>query len=298
VVISYTLIALGLVAAFVQIGTGLMPLIVSGALVLAAVNLVIWVVSLERGEKETLQTELKLAHDVQTSLMPKQQPSLEGFDIAGTSLPAKEVGGDHFDYSLPCNDRKMFGISIFDVSGKGMEAAMSAVFTSGAFSSEVTKSSSPAQILTQLNRAVYTHSKRGHFVAFLLAIVDVQAKTLAFANAGQMKPLLLSDAKATWLDSAGVTFPLGMKSDTVYEERTLHLSSGDLLLMLTDGFTEAMTPGEDMYGTERLERLVMQPAFPRQDAGAIVSRITGEIRTFMGSAAQHDDMTMVAVRVL
>jgi hypothetical protein len=93
IVTSYTLIALGLVAAFVKIGSGLMPLVVSGALVLGAVNLVTWVISLERGEKETLQTELKLAHDVQVSLMPKSDPSLPGFEVAGISVPAANVGG-------------------------------------------------------------------------------------------------------------------------------------------------------------------------------------------------------------
>ena len=298
VVISYTLIALGLVAAFIKIGSGLMPLVVSGALVLAAVNLLIWVVSLERGEKETLQTEMKLAHDVQTSLMPIQQPSIDGLDIAGTSIPAREVGGDHFDYSMPGNDPSRFGISVFDVSGKGMQAALSAVFTSGAFATEATRSVSPAEILTRLNKAVYSHSKRGHFVAFLLAVFDIRAKTVAFANAGQMKPLLLSGGRAAWLDPAGVNFPLGMKEDTEYQERTVQLQAGDAILLLTDGFTEAMDAKDELFGGERLERLATTPSFGQQSAGSMIDRITGEVRSFIGDAAQHDDMTMVAVRVL
>ncbi len=169
VVTSYTLITLGLVAAFVKIGTGLMPLVVAGALVLAAVNLVTWVVSQEREERETLKTELKLAHDVQMSLMPKGRPEVQGFDITGMSVPAREVGGDFFDYSCLGGENSRCGIPVFDVSGKGMQAAMSAVFTSGAFASEARQSSSPAEILTRLNRAVCSHSRRGHFVAFLLA---------------------------------------------------------------------------------------------------------------------------------
>ena len=189
VVIAYTLIAISIGAIYIGIGEGLVGLILCSSLILAAVNLLAWIVSRERGEKESLQTELKLAHDVQVSLMPKEHPKIEGFDIAGLSVPAKEVGGDHFDYAFMMDDSK-FGISIFDVSGKGMQAAMSAVFTSGAFASEVKQSSSAAEVLTNINKAVYTHSKRGHFVAFLLAIIDVNTRTLVFANAGQMKPLL------------------------------------------------------------------------------------------------------------
>ena len=162
VVIAYTLIAFSIGAVFFGIGDGLVGLILSGSLVLAAVNLLAWVVSRERGEKESLKTELKLAHDVQVSLMPKEHPRVEGFDIAGLSVPAQEVGGDHFDYSCLGTDESRLCISVFDVSGKGMQAAMSAVFTSGAFASEVKQSTSAAEILTRLNKAIYTHSKRGH----------------------------------------------------------------------------------------------------------------------------------------
>jgi serine phosphatase RsbU (regulator of sigma subunit) len=222
-VISFTLIALGLVAAFLKLGGGLMPLVISGTLVLAAVNLLAWVVSSERGEKETLQTELKLAHDVQISLMPKSCPPVEGFDIAGQSIAAKEVGGDHFDYCYSGN--RAFGVSIFDVSGKGLHAAMSAVFTSGGFVSETKHSASPAEVLTRLNVSVYNHSQRGHFVAFLFAVLDLDKKTATFSNAGQMKPLLRTADEVTWLDSIGVTFPLGMTEFTNYHERGCSHSS-------------------------------------------------------------------------
>ncbi len=97
VVVSYTLITLGLIAGFIKIGPGLMPLVVAGALVFAAVNLMVWIVSQEREARETLHTELKLAHDVQMSLMPREEPALACYDIAGMSSPAREVGGDFYD---------------------------------------------------------------------------------------------------------------------------------------------------------------------------------------------------------
>jgi serine phosphatase RsbU (regulator of sigma subunit) len=298
VVISFTLIGLSLLVAFLSLGGGLMPLVISGSLVLAAVNLLAWVVSTERGEKETLQTELKLAHEVQTSLMPKSCPPVEGFDIAGRSLAAREVGGDHFDYCFLNSDKDTLGISVFDVSGKGLHAAMSAVFTSGAFVSEAKRSGSPSGILTRLNVAVYGHSQRGHFVAFLLAVLDVQQKQVTFSNAGQMKPLLRSNGTAKWLDSVGIKFPLGMVEDSAYQERTLDVHGGDVLILLTDGLTEAMNASREQYGTERLAEFVNHLSVGNLSAQQIAEAINNDIRAFVGSAAQHDDMTMVVVKVL
>ncbi len=296
VVISYTLIALGVLTAFIHFGEGMMALVISGALVLGAVNLLSWVVSLERGEKETLQTELKLAHDVQVSLMPKQNPDVQGHDLAGFSLPAKEVGGDHFDYCYLGPDRARFGISIFDVSGKGMQAAMSAVFTSGAFVSEAKQSGSPAEILTRLNKSIYAHSKRGHFIAFLFAALDTQSKILTIANAGQTKPLLKSGDTVRWLDSAGVHFPLGMREDSVYQESTFQLREGDVLILVTDGFTEAMNAAKEMYGAERLEQTAKRLG-SELTAQQIVEAITANVKLHVVDTPQHDDMTMVVVKV-
>ena len=298
VVISYTLITLGLVAAFVKIGTGLMPLVVSGALVLAAVNLVIWVVSVERGERESLRTELQLAHDVQASLMPTTNPTMEGYDIAGMSVPAREVGGDLFDFTCLGSNAQRFGISVVDVSGKGMQAAMAAVFTSGALASNAKMSDSPAEILTGLNNAVYSHSRRGHFVAFLLAMLDLKSKGLTFANAGQTKPLLRSDGQLQWLDSVGVHFPLGMKEDSAYEERTVQLQSGDILFLLTDGFTDAMNGQKEVYGYERIEQALKKPELSALSAQQIMEYVTLEVKGFVHETPQFDDMTMVVVKVL
>ena len=298
VVISYTLIAIGLTASFLRIGSGFMPFIVSGTLVLAAVNLLAWVVSRERTAKETLQTELKLAHDIQMSLMPNTPPSIEGFDIAGVSFPAEEVGGDHFDYVFLDPERTLFTISVFDVSGKGMHAAMSAVFTSGAFTSDVRQSDSPAEVLTSLNRAVFTHTQRGHFVAFLLTLINVKTKTLTFANAGQTQPILKSSSAVQWLEAAGITFPLGVMENHRYEEKTMKLVSGDVLLLLTDGFTEAMNEQKVPYGAERLEQFVRRMDASTLAARQIVERITNEIKTYVGLAPQHDDMTMVVMKVV
>jgi serine phosphatase RsbU (regulator of sigma subunit) len=261
------------------------------------VNLLTWLVSLERVGKETLQTELRLAQAVQVSLMPKEQPVLEGYDIAGMSLPAHEVGGDLYDFSCLDNGKDELCISVVDVSGKGMQAAMAAVFTSGALASEIRLSDSPAGILTRLNRAVFHHSRRGHFVAFLLGTLTVQQRRFVFANAGQTKPLLRRAETLQWLDGSGVHFPLGMREDTSYGEHSLELHQGDILFLLTDGFTEAMNVARETYGTDRVELIAGAPDLDQLSAPAIITRITEDVQRFAGDAAQHDDMTLVVVKV-
>jgi sigma-B regulation protein RsbU (phosphoserine phosphatase) len=298
VVISYTLIAVGVGVAYVNVNLGLMQAVLAGGLVLAAVNLVAWIVGTEREEKDTLRTELTLAHDVQMSLMPRDKPELAGYDIAGFTAPARDVGGDLFDFTCLGDCQKWFGLSVVDVSGKGIQAAMAAVFTSGAYASEAKLSTSPAQILTRLNRAVYAHSRRGHFVAFLLAALEKERRALSFANAGQTKPLLRRNGTVRWLDAVGVHFPLGMKEDSVYEEFTVVLERGDILVLLTDGFTEAMDAQQEAFGTERMERALADPGVDAMGAEALFGYITAAVRSHAGAAPQHDDMTMVVLKVL
>jgi len=295
VVIAYTLIALGVVAAFVQIGPGLMPLVVTATLVLGAVNLLSWAVASERIERDALQTELRIAHEVQLSLMPRENPVVAGLDIAGFSLPAREVGGDLFEYATLDGRAGELAVSVSDVSGKGMHAAMAAVYTSGAFAGEVLRGGSPAEILRRMNGVVWRHSGRGQFVAFLLASVDAEARRLTFANAGQMRPLLRSGATVEWLEVPGVHFPLGLQEESPYQEQTLHLKQGDLVLLLTDGVTEAMDACRELYGNERLEALV-RALDPETSAADAIEAIRASVGEHAGTAPQHDDITLVAIR--
>lgn len=298
IVIAYTLIAFSVLAAFLQIGGGLMLLVISGSLVLGAVNLVSWVVSRERIDRETLQTELALAQEVQSSLMPRECPPVPGFDIAGFSLPAMEVGGDHYDYIRPEHDSSTLGIAIFDVSGKGMQAAMSAVFSSGAFVSEVRNSSSPAHILTRLNCSLHNYVQKGHFVSCLYGVLDPSRGTFLFSNAGQMKPLLWRNGVADWIDSVGPPFPLGVITSVLYEDREISLGRGDVMLLLTDGFVEAMDPDREVYGMDRFRELVGSLPLGELTANATVTTLIDAMRSHMGTAPQHDDMTMVVVKAL
>jgi len=205
-----------------------MPLVVSGALVLGAVNLVTWVISLERGAKESLQTELKLAQD--------------GADVAhaqGGSLPAGIRDHGYFRTRSKCLGGIFSSIHASGCPGMISSASPWSMFPARGWKppcrpsspavrlhAECRHTSSPAAILSQLNRGTYTHSRRDIFVAFLLAALDPVARTITFANAGQTKPLLPECGSVTWLDRPGLRFPLGMQQDTRYEERNVQLNSG------------------------------------------------------------------------
>jgi serine phosphatase RsbU (regulator of sigma subunit) len=211
-------------------------------------------------------------------------------------MPAMEVGGDMFDYCALGDPPGPFAVAIVDVSGKGMHAAMSGVFTSGAFATEARQSVSPAAIVTRLNRSVHAHTRKGHFVAFLLATYEPSTRTLTFANAGQSKPLLYSGGRCEWLDPAGGRFPLGLQPDSTYGDRSVVLSPGDTVVFCTDGCADAMNAAHEMYGSERIESVVAREAASAPPARAIVDRLLADIRAFMGDATQHDDMTIVVLR--
>jgi sigma-B regulation protein RsbU (phosphoserine phosphatase) len=230
--------------------------------------------------------------------MPKEHPSLPGVDVAGTSIPAREVGGDLFHYTRVGTEDRLFGVSVMDVSGKGLQAAMSATFTLGALASEVVTATSPSTILTELNAVLYRYSRRGHFVAFLLFILDLRGRRAIYTNAGQTKPLLLRDGSLQWLDAVGVHFPLGMQPDTRYDECSIEMRTGDVVILLTDGFTDAMNDKQELFGVERLEAALREEGVRTMTAQQIVDHARAAVERFAGDTPQHDDMTMVVLRMV
>jgi sigma-B regulation protein RsbU (phosphoserine phosphatase) len=175
---------------------------------------------------------------------------------------------------------------------------MSAVFTNGALASELQAGRSPAEALTNLNRAFYSHSRRGNFVSFLLASVDASRKTVVFANAGQVKPLYVGKSGPCWLNGNGVNFPLGMVEHARYNDRQVQLEAGDVIVFLTDGVTEAMNASKELFSQERMEAFMRRPDIGRLSAAQVIDEVMTEVRSHMATAPQHDDMTLVVMKVL
>ena len=248
-------------------------------------------------ERTRALAELRTAHETQMALMPSEDPTIPGFDISGQCRPADEVGGDYFDYVWLDNENTRLGIAVADVSGKAMKAAITAVMTSGMVYREAGANETPKTILRKINRPMYFKTDKRIFTAMSFAVIDIRTKRMTFSNAGQMQPLLKRTGQIQTLRVEGARLPLGMTEDVEYNEMTINLESGDIVLFYTDGIPEAMNGKDEMFGFDRLEAVVREnPAHltARQISGTIMEKVA----EFAGSASQHDDMTVVVVRIV
>jgi sigma-B regulation protein RsbU (phosphoserine phosphatase) len=241
--------------------------------------------------------ELEIARAVQMKLLPKENPHVAGFDIAGVCIPAYEVGGDYYDF-VDLGETKI-GIAIGDVSGKGVPAAIYMTLTKGILQSHAEENISPKNVLSKVNRLMYKTIEKNSFVSMFYAIIDLQTKKIRYSRAGHNPVILagLRDDKQEFLTPKGVALGLddGGVFDSVLEEREFDLRSGDILVFYTDGFTEARnTAGEEFTETRLLKSVAEAKG---RSAEEIIGIVVNDARKFSGEADQHDDMTMVVVKV-
>ena len=245
-----------------------------------------------------LRAELQAAHTAQMSIMPQSDPKFASLDVSGTCVPANEVGGDFFDY--PWTDPKggVLGVLVGDVSGKAMNAAMTAVLASGAIDAEARRSGSPDKALTAANRLLFSKTEKQVFISACLALIDSRRKTMTFTNAGLNEPLLKREGNVGPVRGAGARQPLGLLAGTTYKTTRLKLRKGDVLVFVTDGVTEAKNRGKEFYGDERLRTLLGATDTSTRSALSIRNRILDDVKQFSARAPQHDDMTVVVIKIL
>jgi serine phosphatase RsbU (regulator of sigma subunit) len=295
---AFVLIGIGMLVVLLQVGfEHILTVLIIALLVLAGVNLLVWVFSTERGEKDRLHIELDTARQMQISLMPTEDPVVQNLDVSGICVPAQNVGGDHFDYVWLGGERTQFGVAVVDVAGKGMDAALTAVFTSGAFASEVQHETDVALILHKLNTAIRSRNNRSRFVSFLLVSIEPATRKLHFVNAGQSRPLLCRNGAVSTLENDGAHFPLGLVEQADYRTAAAVLEPGDTLLMYTDGLSEAMNTGKEVFGEERLRTLFAQLCTEGLPSVKIVSGLRDGVVRYSTGTEQHDDLTIVVVKV-
>lgn len=249
-------------------------------------------------ERERMSKELEIARNVQMSLLPKSNPQVAGYDIAGSCIPALEVGGDYYDFvHLPGGK---LGIAIGDVSGKGVPAAIYMTLTKGILQSNAEENTSPKDVLRKVNSLMFRTVDRNTFVSMFYAVLDVSTRTLRFARAGQCPLILAQNASGagSFMTPRGLALGLEMGKvfDATLEEQEIRLNRGDILVFYTDGFTEAMTAAGEEYGEDRLMESVR-----RHRAGSateIIRAIVDDLRRHTSNVPQHDDMTMVVVKVV
>jgi len=249
-------------------------------------------------ERERMQKELEIARHVQMKLLPKESPRLPGYDVAGICIPATEVGGDYFDFINL--GRGKLGIAVGDVSGKGVSAAIYMTLTKGILQSHVGFDDSPVTVLGRVNSLIYRTIEKGIFVSLFYAVLDTSSRELIYSRAGHNPGILLKSDSENFesLHPPGMALGLdeGELFSSVIEESTVSLSSGDVLVFYTDGITEAMNVGEEEYGEERLTKCISDNS--HLSSKQMVDQITADVNRFAGSQPQHDDITLVVMRVL
>jgi sigma-B regulation protein RsbU (phosphoserine phosphatase) len=240
----------------------------------------------ERAEREAMSLEAQEARAIQQALLPKSSPYVPGFAISGLSIPARAVGGDWYDF-IPFPDGR-WGLVLADVSGKGMAAALLMSATRGILRSLAEACCTPAEVLTKLNGLLVEDFPAGRFVTLVYAVLDPVTHSVTFASAGHLRPLLVDQGGARFLDTER-GLPLGLSCGD-YSQRTIALSPGSRLVFYSDGISEASNENEEEYGLDRLVKHVSSP-------GASAITILDDVRSFANGVGFNDDASVVFVKV-
>src|SRR5438477_2195452 len=250
----------------------------------------------EANEKKRLDHDLEIARDIQRILLPSEAPVIEGFEISGLNIPARHVSGDYFDY-IKVDDERL-GVAIADVSGKGVPASLIMAICRSVLRSQATGNPSPADVLQRVNRQIYPDIKEDMFISMAYVILDHAQGTVTLCRAGHDAPILYQRATETVTPVKPLGMVVGIDSGSVFDRITgdfaLSLERDDCILLYTDGITEALDNEGNEFGLERTIASVQSSA--KEGAQAMVTRLIDDLRNFVGSTAQNDDITMIAIR--
>jgi phosphoserine phosphatase RsbU/P len=245
-----------------------------------------------RKREERLGKELTIAKGVQHGLFPEECPSGESWEASAHFLPARELGGDLYDFYDV--GEEMLGLAVGDVAGKGVPAALYGAFASGTVRARAFERRTPADLLARVNRTLRRRGVEGLFCTLTFALFDFRGGQVTVANSGLPYPLhyRAETGRCESIELGGL--PLGSFDASTYEERAVPLSSGDIFVFHTDGVSEARNGGED-YGVGRLKKLVEEHA--ARAAPRLGERIMADIDLFLGNELRADDVTLVVVKI-
>jgi phosphoserine phosphatase RsbU/P len=247
-------------------------------------------------EKKRLDQDLQIAHEIQRILLPTSAPEVDGYQISGINVPARQVSGDYYDY-IPVDARRC-GVAIADVSGKGVPASLIMAMCRSVLRSQAKGQPSAAAALQRVNELLFPDIKEDMFISMAYAILDGGSSAVTLCRAGHDAPLLYSarEGSVSRVNPPGMA--LGIDSGGVFNRVTadfsLRLEPGDCLILYTDGVTEALNGQGDEFGMENLTRAVLASA--SEGAAGMVARLTDELRAFVGDHPQHDDITLIVIR--
>jgi serine phosphatase RsbU (regulator of sigma subunit) len=241
--------------------------------------------------RQSIEQELRMARSIQQASLPKEVPKLEGWQITPFYQPAREVGGDFYDFHLLSEGR--LGLVVGDATGKGVPAALVMSTTCGMLqlAAGALDSSSPGEILERVNEALLARIPQNMFVTCFYAILDPNSGSLTYANAGHDLPYLQSNGNAQELMARGM--PLGLMPAMSYEEKEIVLQAGEAALLYSDGLVEAHDPEGEMFGFPRLRALVAEHG----EKGSLADFLMEELYSFVGEGwEQEDDITLLTLR--
>jgi sigma-B regulation protein RsbU (phosphoserine phosphatase) len=243
-------------------------------------------------DKQKMEEELEIARGIQRNLLPGEIPDFDGFDIAVMNITSQQVGGDYYDVIRL--DDNTFCVAIADVSGKGVPAALLMANLQAFIKTTCSQGMQLEEATALINDLISENTSDGRFITFFWAIVDSEKRTLNYVNAGHNHPLLIRNGKIRKLDKGGIIIGV-MKTIVPYLSESIQLNKDDVIVLFTDGITEAKNKFDEEYSDEKLEVLSVESASCSSEE--ILEKIKDDVQTFALGAAQSDDMTVVVIKV-
>ncbi|MEE9562107.1 MAG: SpoIIE family protein phosphatase [Thermoanaerobaculia bacterium] len=243
------------------------------------------------GRIDRLQNEVRLAQDLQRSILPKAAPKVPGLAVAHLYRPSSEVGGDFFDYYTVESGGLL--VAVGDASGHGLDSSMVSSMAKSALFTHVAAGRSLESTMTEMNRMMYATLGRRRLMSLALVEIEPSQSRLRWVNAGQIFPILRRRGEVRELEQPG--YPLGVRSDSRFEIAEEALEPGDLLLLLTDGYVEAVNPAGEPYGWRRLEKQLRD--IDSTDVELLITELAEDLWSYLDGEPPHDDVTLVAIRV-
>lgn len=242
--------------------------------------------------KERIESELKIAHDIQMNLLPKKFPHGKNFDIVAFLEPAKAVGGDFYDFFFI--DDSHFCFVIGDVSDKGVPAALFMAMAKTLIKLTARELKNPEEILEKVNKEICLENESAMFITIFCGIIDINSGEICYTNAGHNPPILLCKNKSPEFLGSDRSPAIGIRDGSIYRKNKIILKDDDILFMYTDGITEAFSSGGELFSEERL--LKEASCYKNQGIEWLSKEILEKIKIFSGNSAQSDDITIMAIQ--
>ncbi len=242
-------------------------------------------------QAQALERQVQMAVDVQLRLVPQRAPDIPGIDVASVYVPCYELGGDLFDF-IPLADDNL-GLVIADVAGKGVPASLIMASVRAALRAHVDNIYYLYEVMHRVNVMIYRDTKPSEFVTLFYGVLDTRNKRFTYCNAGHPPAMLLRNGEVT--DLTGGSLVLGVDPEESYRQEVVQLQGGDVLLLYTDGLTEAMNFQRQVYGRQRVVESLAKGGVT---AEVIAQNVLWDMRRFVGLTARNDDVTMIVAKIL